>query len=102
MVPERVPSQFGDEPMVLVQILSMMGEDKVGAKFSAQLMHVVFDFTPEIGKKAVFEIFNQYSPSHRASQKRVRATSRLPCSLCRCTQDNPLNDDFATVLFDEF
>jgi hypothetical protein len=84
MVPERVPSKFGDEPMILVQILPMMGEDKVGAKFSAQLMHVVFDFTPSIGKKTIFEIFNQYCPFHRASQKRGRATIRLLGSLCRC------------------
>ena len=53
MVPECIPGQVGQHPVILMSIISVMGEDNIGVEFRLNLFKPVFDRYPFARKIAL-------------------------------------------------
>jgi hypothetical protein len=56
MVTECIPRQLRDETMILMQIVTVMGQDQVRRKILLELLELLLDFTAHVRQKAVAEI----------------------------------------------
>jgi hypothetical protein len=55
VIPERVPRQLGDQPVILMKVAAIMGQDEFGAEFSLQFFKKILDLCPDLGEIAVPE-----------------------------------------------
>jgi len=58
VIAKRIPGQFGDNPMVLVQIVPIVRKDEIGGKVALQVLKVFLNGRTEVGKKTLAEIFD--------------------------------------------
>ena len=53
VVAERIPRQIGDQPMILMPILAIVGEDQVGRAPLLQFFEKLLDVVAEVGEEPV-------------------------------------------------
>jgi hypothetical protein len=67
MIPERVPGEFGNEPMVLVSISRVMCKNEIGIQFCLEAFKDVFDPCTLKGHKSISKLLD------------LRPAKALPC-----------------------
>lgn len=102
VVSKGVPRQLCNKTVILVQVLAVRCEDDIGNKFTAYLMHPLFDLSAVVWKKTIFKIFDDDARLVGSHQKRFCAASRLAPPLRRGAQHEPMNDDFGLVILNQF
>ena len=91
MIAERIPGEFGNHSMVLMQIISVVGENQVWGDVPFQFFEISFDLAGNIGKKAVGKIFDDDIFRSGLLQERVRAFMRFGPSLILGAENNPIH-----------
>lgn len=77
MVPKRVPGQIRDQPMVLMRILAIVGEDEIGRNPLLQFLEDRFDIGSNKRHKTVPEGFQDRPPQARRIDELSRRVLRL-------------------------
>jgi hypothetical protein len=58
VVAKGIPRKFGDNTMILVQIISVVGKNEIRRELRSYLPEEVLDFPAHIGEIAVSEVFD--------------------------------------------
>src|SRR5438093_11477452 len=91
MITERIPCQFGNHSMILMQIISVVGENQVWRDNPFQFFEISFDIARDIGEKTVGEIFDDDVFRSGLLQEQVGAVTRFGPSLILGTENDPIN-----------
>ena len=73
MIPERVTGQIGQNPVILMPVVAVMGKDNFRIEFRTDLLKPVLDCWPFTRKVALAERSNLDLSSSYASQEFIRA-----------------------------
>jgi hypothetical protein len=82
--------------MILMAVVAIMGEDKVGYKAVLQIFKIFFDFAGYIGEKAVAEPFHPHFLSPHTLEEGLAAAERFFPALGIRTEYDPI--EFASGL----
>src|SRR5262249_13412911 len=91
VVTERVPSEVGENPMVLVAIVAVMGKNQIRLDLLFQPFEELFNRFTLGREKAVPEIFDYNPVVTVAVQKSPGASSRLPSARGLGAEHDPPN-----------
>ena len=94
MISERVPGQFANHAMVLVQIMAEVGEDEVGHELFLEIFESIFDGSADVGKKTVAEGFYDDGFLASATKKGFGATFSFASAVRIGTKDEPIKFQF--------
>jgi hypothetical protein len=89
VVPEGVPGEITNYPMVLVEIVAVMGENQIGFKMLFQLFKAQFDFFACRGEEAGGKILNDDLLLFRLPQEQPGAFSCFPVAGWISAEDYP-------------
>ncbi len=91
MAAKRIPSQFGDQPMILVKIMPVVGQNQIGSKLFFQPFEINFDARMERRKIAIAETPNYQPLRLYPVEKQRRRFGSLPLSDGSGTEHLPMN-----------
>jgi hypothetical protein len=89
MVTKRVPRELADYPMILVQIVPVMGEDDIGRHSLLQRLEVFFDLPANVREEPVSEVFDENFLPGRSREEDVGAFLGLAPPLFASAEHNP-------------
>src|SRR3989344_5523455 len=98
VIAKAVPREFRDEPMVLMQIVAIVGEDQVRLHSAPQFFEIVLDLLADVREEAVLEVLDDDLARTRARQEKRRALLRFPGALRIGTEDHPVKLQVRVVL----
>src|SRR3954451_22339928 len=85
---EGVPRQLGDQPVILVEVVALVGEDDVGREVLHRL-DAVLHRRPEIGQVAVAELVQDDFRARDALEQVLRAGAGLARPLAARAEHHP-------------
>ncbi|HQK17298.1 MAG TPA: hypothetical protein PLJ27_07585, partial [Polyangiaceae bacterium] len=91
VIPEGVPGQFADQPMVLVQVMTVVRENDVGLENALQLLEGVLDFRADVREVAVPKSLGDDRLLRAFSQKHLRALDRFLGPRGLGAENDPVN-----------
>src|SRR6267378_3256291 len=91
VVSEGVPSQLGNQPVVLMEISAIMRQDKIREIFSFEFLKEVLYFSSNIGKIAVSKFLDDDLLSLRVRQEQTCTLDCFRPSLPGCSQHDPVD-----------
>src|SRR5262245_3653954 len=77
VISERVPRQFGREPMVLMAVVRVMGEDEIRDKPGLQVFEYLLHLAADVRQKSVSVVVDDHVTARRALEKCLCALFRL-------------------------
>src|SRR3990172_8835261 len=89
LVPKGVPGQLGNYPVILVQIVTVMGEDEIGRHSFLQQLEVVLDLAADVREEAVPETLDENVLLSCSREKNIGAVDGLAPPLCIRAEHNP-------------
>ena len=98
MIPKRVPGQLANHAMVLVEVMTEMCKDQVRHEFLFQRFECVFDWSTDVGKKAIAERFYHDCFLAGTAKKSVRTDFGFASALRIGTKDQPVKFEFVRFL----
>ena len=90
MAAESVPRQLRDQPVILMEILTVVREDQIRRNRRFQALEVLLYLCSDVGKEAISELIEHYVLAPRSGQKATRTLSRFSCSESLCCKYNPI------------
>jgi hypothetical protein len=90
---KSVPGQIGNDPVILMAVVAIMGEDKVRREAIFQVFEIFFNIGGYIGKKAVAELFHPHLLPPHTTKKDLAAAQRFFPALGIRTEHNPVEFD---------
>src|SRR5712692_230477 len=97
LVAPGVPRQVGDQPVVLVEITAVVGEDQVGGELPLDRLEVVLDGGAHPGQVAVPVVADGHRRLLHAFQEGRRRGARLRRPLPRGGEDDPSDLDVGAL-----
>jgi hypothetical protein len=91
VIPESIPGQFGDQPVVLVQVVTVVREDDIGSKGAFQVLEGVLDVRPDVREVPIPEPFHDDCLLRSFAQEQVRAVGGFIRSCGVCAEDEPID-----------
>src|SRR5215831_9070807 len=89
VIPERVPRELGDQPMILVKVVPIMSEYEIRGHGTLEVLERLLDQPPLIRQEAVSELLRFDARAASAPQERLRALERLPLAGRVGREDDP-------------
>ena len=92
MVPERVPGELAGESVILVEVVTRMGEDDLRIDAELQLFEDVLHLAAAIGQESIAKVVN-VDPEfgHGLAEERVGARPRFGLALVPRGEDEPVD-----------
>ena len=99
MIPERVPGQIRENPVVLVPVIPIMSENNIRTKLSFDLFKPIFYRRPFAGKIAFTKGSDSDLPICYLGKKIGSAFLRLRSSISRRAEDDPPNFQIGSLRY---
>src|SRR5437879_12095294 len=97
MIAKCVPCQFADDPMILMQIVTVMCQDQVRNKFFLQFLKLHLNSRMKHREKAITVISDRDLLGFGCSEKQARTFYCFPFSSCIGARDLPIDLTFRTL-----
>lgn len=97
MIPKSVPRQLRNQPMILMEIVSKMGEDNIGTYRTLQFFKTCLDLRANIRKKAFFKVPDHNLFFDRSRQEHVGASFSFKPSSGACGKHHPPDFDIVAL-----
>src|SRR5215469_2120744 len=90
VIPEGVPRQLRNQPVILMEIVAMVSEDEIGLKIALDRLHEFLDGPPLVREKTVAKASNYNARPSRCLEKQPRGLAGFSFSLRRGTENDPV------------
>src|SRR5258705_11512780 len=87
---KRIPRQVRDQPVILMKVVSVVGEDHVRRDALLERLELLLDLASLGRKESVPEALHLDVPGLRPGQEDVRAVARLRCRTPSALQTTPV------------
>jgi len=95
MIPPGVPNELIEDAVVLMQVMTGMGENDVWRKQLFEFFKIVFNFSEDRGEVAVAKIFDENVILCGALEKKRGTAASFPFALCSGAEHYPKEFKFA-------
>src|SRR5580765_8567238 len=97
MIPKGVPGQFRNQPMILMEIVSKMGEDNIRTYRTLQFFKIFLDLRAYIREETFFKVPDNNLLFDRFPQKDFRAFFSFKPSRRACCKHHPPDFDIVAL-----
>src|SRR3989442_6610050 len=97
MIAPRVPRQVGDEPVILMAVTPIVGEDQIGIELALQRFELVLHRRTGVRQETVPVISNDHLARGYASEESTGRTPRLGPTPGRRREDDPQHPEPAAL-----
>ena len=89
MASERIPCEFIDDAMILMQVFAIVRKNQIGGNLFLQSLKILFDGLPVVREETLAKSFHDYGLGRSASEETGGALERFFAATSIGAEDDP-------------